>query len=138
MLEFLDYLRNNFFSQFNKKQAIDRLRDLEEIDYGDEEILGSDFKIFNDVIVFFYELKDEFGSIKNFFYSIIDESKNSREVNDKITENIKHLSYTSTKFADFKQLCDQIHNKQNTLNNSIKSIIEGSEIVVCKETFTYK
>lgn len=109
--------------------AIERLQLLQELDYGDEELLGDDIEIFNKIIPFFYRIKDEYKDPESFFLSLI-ESNDSTVTNSEFEECLKNLHKASEKLTDFETLCKKLDKPNETLIRKIEQIISLGQIQV--------
>ena len=105
----------------------ERLQLLQELDYGDEELLGDDIEKFNEIIKFFYQMITEYPKLEDFFLSLTIQEK-KRIQDPEFQECLKNIHVASEKLTDFKTLCEKLEKSNETFNKKIREILENGKL----------
>jgi hypothetical protein len=118
-------IHEHFFKEnLDLEKAKKKLHLLQEIDYGDEEILGQDFNLFADIVEFFFEFKEKYTKLGDFLTKMSPETAKEMEY-EKCLNNIE---MAFDKIQDFKSLCEKISKKNETLIKKIQHILDNGVV----------
>lgn len=138
MSELCRELRVHFLDKYDRDQAQNTLLELREIDYGDEEVLGQDFALFDRIVTFFYRLKEQSSTLKDFFHSLEMPQTRAAGLGAVIpkadfVQCLRDIEQAADKISEFKTLCEKLARPNETLYKKIEQILKTGTVELEKD-----